>query len=47
MSTPWDDDWTSLGGPAGLVSRLLRHPKLQARPVALGRDATTPGLEAL
>ena len=47
VSTLWDDDWTCLGGPAGLVSRSLRHPDLQARLVALGQDATPPGHEAL
>jgi hypothetical protein len=47
VSTLWDDDWTCLGGPAGLVGRFLRHPDLQARPVALGQDATPPGHEAL
>lgn len=39
LSTLWDDDWTCLGGSAGLVSGFLRHPDLQARPVALGQDA--------
>jgi hypothetical protein len=38
-----DDDWTCVGGPAGLVDRLLRDPELQARQVALGQDATPPG----
>jgi len=47
VSTLWDDDWTCLGGPAGLVGRFLRHPNLQARPVALGQDATPPGHDAL
>ncbi len=47
VSTLWDDDWTCLGGPAGLVDGFLRHPDLQARPVALGQDATPPGHEAL
>ena len=47
VSTLWDDDWTCLGGPAGLVGRFLRHPDLRARPVALGQDATPPGHEAL
>jgi len=47
VSTLWDDDWTCLGGPATLVGRFLRHPDLQARPVALGQDATPPGHEAL
>jgi hypothetical protein len=47
VSTLWDDDWTCIGGPAGLVGRFLRHPDLQARPVALGQDATPPGHQAL
>ncbi len=47
FSTLWDDDWNCLGGPAGLVGRFLRHPYLQARPVALGQDATPPGHQAL
>jgi hypothetical protein len=46
VSTLWDDDWTCIGGPAGLVDRLLRHPGLRVRPVALGQDATPPGHEA-
>lgn len=47
VSTLWDDDWSCIGGPGGLVDRFLRHPDLQARPVALGQDATPPGHEAL
>ncbi len=43
VSTLWDDDWTCIGGPAGLVGKFLRHPDLQTRPVALGEDATPPG----
>jgi hypothetical protein len=46
VSTLWDDDWTSIGGPASLVGRFLRHPRLQARPVELGQDATPPGHQA-
>jgi hypothetical protein len=46
VSTLWDDDWTCIGGPAGLVAEFLRHPDLQARPVALGQDATPPGHQA-
>jgi len=46
LSTLWDDDWSCLGGPAGLVARFLRHPDLQVRPVALGQDATPPGHQA-
>jgi hypothetical protein len=47
VSTLWDDDWSCIGGPAGLVDRFLRHPDLRARQVALGQDATPPGHEAL
>jgi hypothetical protein len=47
VSTLWDDDWTCIGGPAELVDKFLRHPGLQARPVALGQDATPPGHQAL
>jgi hypothetical protein len=47
VSTLWDDDWSCIGGPAGLVDRFLRHPDLTARQVALGQDATPPGHEAL
>ena len=47
VSTLWDDDWSCIGGPAGLVDRFLRHPDLGARQVALGQDATPPGHEAL
>src|SRR5262249_50781993 len=43
VSTLWDDDWTCIGGPAGLVSGFLRHPGLRARAVALGEDAAPPG----
>ncbi len=47
ISTLWDDDWSCIGGPAGLVNRFLCHPDLEARPVALGEDATPPGRQAL
>jgi hypothetical protein len=46
LSTLWDDDWTCIGGPAALVGEFLRHPDLEARPVALGQDATPPGHQA-
>jgi hypothetical protein len=46
VSALWDDDWSCIGGPAELVARFLRHPDLEARPVALGEDATPPGHEA-
>ena len=47
VSTLWDDDWSCIGGPAGLVDRFLGHPDLRARRVALGQDATPRGHEAL
>jgi hypothetical protein len=47
VSTLWDDDWTCVGGPPGLVDKFLRHPGLQARPVILGQDATPSGHQAL
>jgi hypothetical protein len=47
VSTLWDDDWSCIGGPAGLVGRFLHHPGLQARQVVLGQDATPPGHQAL
>lgn len=46
VSTLWDDDWTCIGGSAGLVDRFVRHPDLRARPVTLDQDATPPGHEA-
>ncbi|HLK01268.1 MAG TPA: hypothetical protein VKU39_15350 [Streptosporangiaceae bacterium] len=46
MSTLWDDDWTCVGGSARVVSRLVNHPVLRARPVELGEDATPPGHQA-
>jgi len=42
VSTLWDDDWSCVGGPAGLVNGIRRHPDLDARPVAVGQDATPP-----
>jgi hypothetical protein len=47
VSTLWDDDWSCIGGPAGLVGRFLHNPDLRARPVTLGQDATPPGHQAL
>lgn len=47
VSTLWDDDWTCVGGPAGLVDRFLHHPGLEARLVVPGQDATPPGHQAL
>jgi hypothetical protein len=46
VSTLWDDDWTCIGGPAGLIERFLHHPVLETRQVALGQDATPPGHQA-
>jgi hypothetical protein len=46
VSTLWDDDWTCIGGPAGLVDSFLRHPGLEARSVTLGENATPPGHQA-
>ena len=45
-STLWDDDWTCIGGSASFVGKFLRHPRLQARSVELGQDATPPGHRA-
>ena len=47
ISTLWDDDWSCIGGPDGLVRPFLSHPDLQTRLVALGQDATPPGHQAL
>jgi hypothetical protein len=47
VSTLWDDDWTCIGGPAGLVGRFLDHPGLETRTVTPGQDATPPGHQAL
>jgi hypothetical protein len=46
VSTLWDDDWTCIGGPAGLVENFVRHPVLQATPAVLDQDATPPGHQA-
>jgi len=43
VSTPWDDDWRCVGGPAALVEALLLRPELEARAVTLEEDATPPG----
>ena len=47
FSTLWDDDWSCIGGPAGLVNRFLDHPDLEARSVNLSQDATPPGHQAI
>ena len=46
VSTLWDDDWTCIGGPADLVDKFMGHPRLRARPITLGQDATPPGHQA-
>jgi hypothetical protein len=46
VSTLWDDDWTCIGGPTGLVGRFLEHADLQARRVTLGEDTRPPGHQA-
>jgi hypothetical protein len=46
LSKLWDDDWTCIGGPASFVGKFLRHPRLQARAVEPGQDATPPGHQA-
>jgi hypothetical protein len=47
LSTLWDDDWSCIGGTAGLVDSFLRHPDLETRAVVPGQDATPPGHRAL
>lgn len=49
VSTLWDDDWTCVGGPVGLVDGFLNHPDLRSRSrrVSLGEDATPPGHQAI
>ncbi len=49
VSTLWDDDWTCVGGPVGLIDGLLNHPDLQprVRRVTLDEDATPPGHRAI
>jgi hypothetical protein len=42
VSTLWDDDWSCIGGPAGLMRRFLHDQDLQARQVAPGEDAKPP-----
>lgn len=46
VSALWDDTWTCVGGPTELIDRLRLDPRIQARPVRLGEDATPPGREA-
>ncbi|HEY9377993.1 MAG TPA: hypothetical protein VIQ02_12965, partial [Jiangellaceae bacterium] len=40
VSALWDDAWTCLGGPTELIDRLHSDPRIQARRVRLGEDAT-------
>jgi hypothetical protein len=47
VSALWDDTWTCVGGPTELIDRLRLDPRIQARPVRLGEDATPPGHESL
>jgi hypothetical protein len=46
VSTLWDDEWRCLGGPPTLVEQLLDEPRLDARRVELGQNATPPGQTA-
>jgi len=44
VSTLWDDDWSRIGGPAGLVGRFLHHADLRAGHARPRRHATvSPG----
>jgi hypothetical protein len=47
VSALWDDTWTCVGGTNELIDRLRLDPRVQARPVQLGEDATPPGHEPL
>lgn len=49
VSTLWDDDWTCIGGPAGIVDAVLAERTLapRARRVEPGQDATPPGDQAI
>jgi hypothetical protein len=47
VSALWDDAWTCVGGTTELIEQLRRDPRIQARPVRLGEDATPPGREFL
>jgi hypothetical protein len=46
MSRLWDDDWSCLGGSAGLVDAFMADPDLEARQVQLREIATPPGHQA-
>jgi hypothetical protein len=45
VSSLWDDDWASIGGPEALIGDLLGDPVLapNARRVDTEQDATPPG----
>ena len=43
LSTLWDDTWRCLGGPTDLIDTVVAEPRLKAREVKLGEDATPPG----
>lgn len=46
FSTLWDDDWTCIGGPRGMVDAFLSHPDLGPRVREVDpsvEDATPPG----
>lgn len=47
VATLWDDDWHCVGGSAGLIERLTRDERLEARAVGFGDDATPPGHQAI
>jgi hypothetical protein len=47
VSALWDDAWTCVGGTDDLIDRLPLDPRVQARRVRLGEDATPPGREFL
>jgi hypothetical protein len=44
VSALWDDTWTFIGGPAGLIDALQRNPLANARRVGPDDDALPPGL---
>lgn len=48
VSTMWDDEWTCIGGPEQLVSRLLDHTMLgpRARRIDPAENPTPPGHES-
>jgi hypothetical protein len=44
VSALWDDTWTCIGGPVGLIAALRRNPLVNARRVQPDEDALPPGL---